>query len=95
MVRFLKEAGADVNAKTDVSNPFLSPRMLAGSAWCGVCTDTMLPCCCGLQAGSTPLHYAAWRGRLDVVRFLKEAGADLVEKTNVSTHFSSLAMLVH
>ncbi len=38
--------------------------------------------------GSTPLHWAAWRGQVEVARLLLEAGAD-VNARNQNTHWGT------
>jgi peptide-methionine (S)-S-oxide reductase len=35
---------------------------------------------CGFYSHATPLHHAVWSGRLDAVKVLVEAGADLTTK---------------
>lgn len=37
-----------------------------------------------LQAGLTPLHYAAWQGSVDAVQILLDAGADVNVRDPVS-----------
>ena len=40
------------------------------------------------QEGSTPLHWAAWRGQVEAARLLLEAGAD-VNARNQNTHWGT------
>ena len=48
-----------------------------------------------LQDGYTPLHYACWRGHLEIVEFLINNEADISATDNVSDYVVAMFIIIY